>query len=84
MITRDFDPAMAIFGFHVYRAENPAGPFQFLGKTDPNRFQDQRIKIGKTYYYRIGKTAGSSCSTPNTGPPLFRRAKRQALTKKSC
>ncbi|MFC1858813.1 hypothetical protein ACFL9U_12430 [Thermodesulfobacteriota bacterium] len=53
-LTWKFDPSQPIIGFHVYRAENPDGPYQFLGNTDKNIFKDLKIKKGHTYYYRVG------------------------------
>ena len=59
VVTWKFDPQQPIVGFHVYRGDAPEGPFQFLGKTDRNIYQDDRIKMGSAYYYRIGiLTAG--------------------------
>ncbi|MBW2340255.1 MAG: fibronectin type III domain-containing protein [Deltaproteobacteria bacterium] len=49
-----FDASQPVVGFNVYRAENPEGPYQFLGKTNKNIYNDATIKKGKYYYYHIG------------------------------
>jgi TolB-like protein len=88
VLTWKFDPAKPITGFHVYRSENPQGPFQFSGKTDRNSFEDSNIKKGRPYYYRIGilHTSGREIKSPHTAeitkagektphPPLLMGAK---------
>jgi len=54
IVTWKFDPAAPVTAFQVYRSEREKGPFQFIGKSDTNRFADLKIEKGRTYYYRIG------------------------------
>jgi len=82
-----FDPSDPIIGFHVYRSDSMGGPFQFLGRTNRNRFEDHRIKMGSTYYYRLGillvdgrEIKSELCEIRNAGeklpyPPLVLSAK---------
>ena len=53
VLTWKFDNSLPIVGFHVYRSENPKGPYQFLGRTNNNIFNDTKIKRGKSYYYYV-------------------------------
>lgn len=54
VLTWEFEPSQPISGFHVYRSEHQNGPYQFLGKTDQNLFEDAKIQKGGAYFYRIG------------------------------
>jgi fibronectin type 3 domain-containing protein len=46
-------------GYHVYRASSLTGPYQFLGMTTDQRFLDDKVRKGMTYYYRIGVLQGA-------------------------
>jgi fibronectin type 3 domain-containing protein len=54
VLTWKSELSQPIAGFHVYRSEHQNGPYQFLGKTDQNLFEDTKIKRGVSYFYRIG------------------------------
>lgn len=54
VLTWKFDNSLHIAGFHVYRSENQKGPYQFLGRTNNNIFNDTKIKKGKSYNYHVG------------------------------
>ena len=54
LLTWKFDNSLPIVGFHVYRSENQKGPYQFLGRTNNNIFNDTKITKGKSYYYHVG------------------------------
>ncbi|CCK81061.1 fibronectin type III domain-containing protein [Desulfobacula toluolica] len=43
-----------ITGYHIYRSENAAGPFQFIGKEIKTEFNDETVAKDKKYFYRIG------------------------------
>jgi len=68
VLTWKFDPAKPITGFHVYRSENPQGPYQFFGKTDRNIFEDSKIKKRRSYFYQIGilHSSGQEIKSPHT------------------
>lgn len=59
VLTWKFDPSQPIVAFNIYRSENSKGPYQHHGKTDTNIFNDNQIKKGKSYYYRVGILLGS-------------------------
>jgi len=54
VLTWKFDNSLPIVGFSVYRSKNQKGPYQFLGATNNNIFNDTEIKKGKSYYYHVG------------------------------
>jgi fibronectin type 3 domain-containing protein len=54
-----FDTSQPIFGFNIYRSSKKAGPFQFVGKTNKNRFTDSGLKRDQLYYYHLGILRGS-------------------------
>ena len=58
-ISWESDPAQPVTGFHVYRASNLTGPYQFVGKTDQTRYVDTLAGKGVVYYYRIGILDGT-------------------------
>ena len=41
-------------GFNVYRAAEPEGPYQFIGRTTEYLYNDAGVKSGRQYYYRVG------------------------------
>ncbi len=58
-ISWESDPAQPAVGYHVYRASNLAGPYQFVAKTDQTRHVDSTISKGVVYYYRVGILDGT-------------------------
>ena len=54
VLTWKTDPSQPIVAFNIYRSENSEGPYQHHGKTNTNIFNDDKIKKGKSYYYRVG------------------------------
>ncbi len=50
ILTWDFDPEDPISQFNIYRAECKNGPWQFVGKTNKNIFEDHQILKGHVYY----------------------------------
>jgi fibronectin type 3 domain-containing protein/TolB-like protein len=54
IITWRFDDTQPIAGFHLYRSETVSGPYQFMGGTKETRYEDESVKTGSTYFYRIG------------------------------
>jgi len=54
VLTWKSDPSQPIAAFNIYRSENLEGPYQYHGKTNTNIFNDDKIKKGKSYYYRVG------------------------------
>lgn len=54
VLTWEFDPSQPISSFNIYRSESAGGPYQSLGKTNRNLYEDATIKMGRTYYYRVG------------------------------
>ncbi len=54
-----FDATEPIVGFNIYRASKKAGPFQFVGKTNKNLFEDSGLNRGQLYYYHLGILLGS-------------------------
>jgi len=88
VLTWKSDPSQPIVAFNIYRSENSKGPYQHHGKTDTNSFNDNKIKKGKSYYYRVGvmlssgKEVKSSFTTQITSagektphPPLILSSK---------
>lgn len=53
-ITWDFDASLPIASFNIYRSETEQGPYQLIGSSRKNRYEDKIIKSGRTYYYRVG------------------------------
>ena len=53
------DPAQPVVGYHVYRASNLSGPYQFMGKTDQTRYTDTSAGKGVAYHYRVGILDGT-------------------------
>ena len=51
-----FDTSDPISVFHVYRSQNPGGPFQCIGSSKKNSFIDAFVRKNKTYYYTLGAT----------------------------
>jgi fibronectin type 3 domain-containing protein/TolB-like protein len=51
LLTWSFDPADPVAAFHVYRAHQESGPYQFLARTDTNRYLDEQARKGSTYHY---------------------------------
>ncbi len=47
-------PSLPAAGFNLYRASKPEGPYQFQGRTTKSTYDDQRVKSGHQYYYRVG------------------------------
>lgn len=68
VLTWKFDNSLPIVGFNVYRSENQKGPYQFLGRTNNNIFNDTKIKKGKSYYYHVGiiLSSGQEIKTKHT------------------
>ncbi len=58
-ISWESDSTQPIVGYHVYRASNLAGPYQFVGKTDQTRHADTTARQGVVYYYRVGILDGT-------------------------
>ncbi len=58
-ISWESDPTQPVVGYHVYRALNLAGPYQFVGKTDQTRYVDTAISKGVPYHYRVGILDGT-------------------------
>jgi fibronectin type 3 domain-containing protein len=54
VLSWDFNTADPINGFNIYRSESADGPYQYAGMTRENRFVDDKIVKGCSYYYRIG------------------------------
>lgn len=63
--------------YNVYRAENKDGPYQFLGKTTDNFFQDSTVKNGLSYFYRIGIIAGTDPEVRSSYTALFMNAEQK-------
>jgi len=53
------DPTQSVVGYHVYRASNLAGPYQFMGKTNQPRYTDTSAGKGVAYHYRVGILDGT-------------------------
>jgi fibronectin type 3 domain-containing protein/TolB-like protein len=53
VLTWNFNPQDPIARFNVYRAENKNGPYQFIGKTNRNIFEDHKISKGHSYCYML-------------------------------
>jgi TolB-like protein len=68
VLTWKFDNSLPIVGFNVYHSENQKGPYQFLGRTNNNIFNDTKIKKGKSYYYHVGiiLSSGQEIKTKHT------------------
>lgn len=61
----------ASLSYHVYRAENKDGPYQFMGKTADSHFLDSSVKKGLTYFYRIGIISGNEPEVKSYHTALF-------------
>jgi fibronectin type 3 domain-containing protein/TolB-like protein len=48
------DASLAAAAFNVYRASTAGGPYQFQGRTTRTVFDDQQVRAGRQYHYRIG------------------------------
>ncbi len=53
LLTWDFDPSDPITRFNVYRSENRDGPYQLIGSTNKNLFEDTKLNDGSKYYYLV-------------------------------
>ncbi len=62
-VSWELAPSHPAAGFNVYRSEDGAGPYQFIGRTSEAGFNDANVKKGKTYYYRIGIITDSGKET---------------------
>jgi fibronectin type 3 domain-containing protein/TolB-like protein len=62
-VSWELAPSHPAAGFNVYRSEDLAGPYQFIGRTNEAGFNDANVKKGKTYYYRIGIITDSGKET---------------------
>jgi len=58
-VTWAADPTQPSVGYHVYRASNLSGPYQFLGKTDQPRYMDSTVNKGLVYHYKVGILDGT-------------------------
>jgi fibronectin type 3 domain-containing protein len=52
-LTWTFDRTDPVTGFVVYRSSSRDGPFQQLGETRKNVFEDDAARPGSTYFYRL-------------------------------
>jgi len=50
----NYDPALPINAFRIYRSESRTGPFEYIGTTGKNVYRDSGVEGGHTYYYAIG------------------------------
>ncbi len=69
-----FDPSHPIRAFNIYRSENEGGPYQSIGKVNKNSFKDKKIRVGRTYYYRIGILLNSGTEQKSSHTAMIRNA----------
>ncbi len=54
VLTWKFDSAQPITGFQIYRSDRHRGPYQFVGRTDKNKYLDSKVTTGQVYHYQVG------------------------------
>jgi len=66
MLSWEYDPALPIEGFNVYRSKTAGGPFEGIGKTSEGSYRDETLEEGQVYYYRIGVLGSGKETQSNT------------------
>ncbi|MBU4490045.1 MAG: carboxypeptidase regulatory-like domain-containing protein, partial [Actinobacteria bacterium] len=59
VLTWSAPPDADLYGYHLYRALEPGGPYELAGQTTHTTFTDMKIRAQATYYYIVRAVDGA-------------------------